>query len=182
MSKSLHTGAQVIKITDHSESGDELTIELYSNLSMSLDQFFAVVTVLSIVTLLVAIYPLALGLWPVMIIALIHVAVVGSCFRLAWRGIWARETIYFDAENITVKHLAANKSWQVHWPASWLRVELSRTKNGSTKLYIKQHSQKQEIGEFLPPHERNQVSDLIKSALTQRTAWTTQHKQETMST
>jgi uncharacterized membrane protein len=172
----------VIKTLKHSESGDELTIDLYSNLSMSLDRFFAVFMVLSAVTLLIAIYPLALGLWPVMIIALIHVVLVGVCFRSAWRGNWARETICFDAENITIRHLAANKSWQVTWPTTWLRIVSITDKHKENRVYLCQHNQKQEIGGFLPQDERKHLEKIMKKTLSERTAWTTQHKQETMST
>lgn len=168
----------MIKTRHNADSEDELTIELYSNLSMSLDRFFAVFLVISAVTLLISIYPLALGLWPVMVISLIHIVLVGLCFRSAWRGNWVREIIHFDAETVTIKHLAARKSWRVQWPVTWLRLARSADRQGHVRLYLGQHGQKQEIGGFLPSHERDELSGLIKTALTQRTGWVSQVNQE----
>lgn len=164
----------MITVINSNIDDEELTIELCSNLSMSLDNFFAVFLVISAFILIISTYQLSLGLWPVMIISLIHIALVGLCFRSAWRSNWVRETIYFDANTVTIKHLAANNSWKMQWPTTWIRTELSRAKNGSTRLYIKQHDQKQEIGGFLPPNERDELCGLIRTALTQRTGWVSQ--------
>ena len=168
----------VIKTNQSIESDEELTIELYSNLSMTLDRFFAVFLVISAVTLLISIYPLALGLWPVMVISLIHIVLVGLCFRSAWRGNWVREIIHFDAQTVTIKHLAVNKSWQVEWPVAWLRLGRRADRQGHVRLYLDQHGQKQEIGGFLPSHERDELNGLLTSALARRTAWVSPGNQE----
>jgi uncharacterized membrane protein len=135
----------MIKTRHNTDSEDELTIELYSNLSMSLDRFFAVFLVISAVTLL---------------------------------SNWVREIIHFDAETVTIRHLAASKSWRVQWPVTWLRLARSADRQGRVRLYLSQHGQKQEIGGFLPSHERDELSGLIKTALTQRTGWVSQVNQE----
>ncbi|HEY7906568.1 MAG TPA: DUF2244 domain-containing protein [Wenzhouxiangella sp.] len=159
---------QVHKATD---SGTELTIELLSNLSMSLDRFFAVFLVLSAVMLVVALYPLILGLWPVMVIALVHVGLVGWCFRRAWRGNWARQVIHFGPETVTIVHLTADKRWQLEWPVNWLRLAQDLDQQGQPRVYLQRQGLRQEIGEFLPTHERHELRGLIGQALAQRTAW-----------
>ncbi len=172
----------MIKTRQPTEPSDDLTIELYSNLSMSLDRFFAVFLVISAITLLIAIYPLALGLWPVMVISLIHIVLVGLCFRSAWRGNWVREIIHFDAETVTIRHLAANKSWQVQWPVTWLRLAHNADRQGHVRVYLGQHGQNQEIGGFLPAHERSELSGLMKTALAKRTGWVAPANREMVGT
>ncbi|MEM7053180.1 MAG: DUF2244 domain-containing protein, partial [Pseudomonadota bacterium] len=66
-------------------------IELLSNLSLTLDRLAGFFLMLSTVTLLVALWPTVMGYWPIMLVAFIHLAIVGWCFRLAWRGHWARQ-------------------------------------------------------------------------------------------
>ncbi len=163
----------MIQVHNTTNSGTELTIELLSNLSMSLDRFFAVFLVLSAVMLMVALYPLILGLWPVMVIAMVHVALVGWCFRRAWRGNWARQVIHFGPETVTIVHLTAKETWQLEWPVSWLRLSQGLDRQGQPRVYLQRQGQKQEIGEFLPTQERHELQSLMKQALAQRTAWAT---------
>lgn len=161
----------MIQVHEPTDSGAELTIELLSNLSMSLDRFFAVFLVLSAVMLVVALYPLILGLWPVMVIALVHVCFVGCCFRRAWRGNWARQIIHFGSETVTIVHSAASKRWHLEWPVDWLRLSQAVDKQGQPRVYLQRQGLRQEIGGFLPMDERHQLKELMREILAERTAW-----------
>lgn len=149
---------------------------------MTLDGFFAVFLAISTVVLTIAVYYLSLGLWPMMAVSILHVFAVGWCFRAAWRNNWFKQTICFDRESLTIEHQSAVDSWKTTWPTVWLRVVSILDKHGENRVYLCQHNQRQQIGEFLPQCERNNLEKVIKKALEHRTAWSTQHKQETMST
>lgn len=155
---------------DNQESGD-LQIALLSNVSMSLDRFFAVFLILSLVMLLVALYPVMLGLWPVMVIAATHVVLVGWCFRQAWRGNWARQTLHFGTETVTITHRTARQYWTLEWPIVWLKLDHQSDHLGQPRLYLQLQGRSQEIGSFLPANERAELGTLLTDALSQRTAW-----------
>lgn len=163
----------MIRHTSDPQGKQTETIELYSNLSMSLDRFAAVFLVLSAVILLVALYPLMLGLWPVMAIALFHVVMVGYCFRSAWRGNWAREVIHFGPETVTIEHATARENWSVEWPLAWLRVNQVVDRRGQLHVLLRKEALSAEIGSFLPHDERCELYELMKTALTKKTAWST---------
>lgn len=161
----------MIQVHEQLGDTDDITIELLSNLSMTLDRFFAVFLVLSAVMLMVALYPLMLGLWPVMVISVIHVFLVGWCFRRAWRGNWARQIIHFGPETVTIQHATASDRWRLEWSVSWLRLTQALDKQGQARIYLHRQGLKQEIGAFLPTQERQELQHLIKRILSKRTAW-----------
>lgn len=161
----------MIQVHKNPSVADEITIELLSNLSMTLDRFFAVFLVLSAVMLMIALYPLMLGLWPVMVIAVIHVCLVGWCFRRAWRGNWARQIIHFGPETVTIQHATASDRWRLEWSVHWLRLTQALDKQGQAHVYLHWQGLKQEIGGFLPTQEREELQQLMKGILSQKTAW-----------
>lgn len=161
----------MIEVKTNQDADQDFTVALFSNLSMSLDRFFAVFLVLSAVTLIVAIYPLILGLWPVMAIAVVHILCVGLCFRSAWRGNWARQTLHFGSETVTIEHLAKDERWSIEWPLPWLRLEAKQDRRGHHRLFLAMQGQSKEIGGFLPEQERQALGELLTNTLAQRTAW-----------
>lgn len=86
-------------------------IQLRSNLSWSLDRLAGFFLVMSTVTLLVALLPTLMGYWSIMIAAILHVAIVGWCFRLAWRGNWARQSERMEAGKLIQQALAPHSAW-----------------------------------------------------------------------
>ncbi|MGB0514008.1 MAG: DUF2244 domain-containing protein [Wenzhouxiangellaceae bacterium] len=145
-------------------------IEVLSNLSLTLDHLAAFFLVLSGVTLTVALLPTLLGYWPVMAIAVIHLLIVGWCFRLAWRGHWARQDIEVDAREVRITSTTARTQETVRWPVGWVRVHQRRL-GGETKAYLAHHQQRLEIGRFVPEAERLEAARLIARALEPYSAW-----------
>lgn len=139
-------------------------IEICSNLSVTLDRLAGIFLLISAATLGVALLPTLLGYWPIMAIAIVHLMIVGWCFRLAWRGHWARQDIEIDDEQIRVDSRTARGRQQQIWPAGWVRVE--RVERGSElRVYMALHQRRIEIGRFLPSFERDQAAELIAAAL-----------------
>jgi len=159
-------------VREHSKENapDVHRIEILSNLSMTLDRLAGFFLLLSGVTLIVALLPTLLGYWPIMAIAVIHLLIVGWCFRLAWRGNWARQDIEVDPREIRVRLTTARERQTVRWPVDWVRVRQYRS-GGEIKLYLGLHDRRLEIGRFVPEAERLEAARLIARALEHHSAW-----------
>ncbi len=161
---------QMIEIQSSKESPNATIVEARTNLSLTLDRLAAIFLVFSAFTLLVALWPTLMGLWPVMVIAIIHLLIVGWCLRLAWRGNWALERIAIDQDWVTIEHHAMRTHRKTRWPAAWARVELGR-KGQQVKVLVGCHGKQQEVGAFLPESERLELARAIETGLGPYTAW-----------
>lgn len=156
----------------HSQADDDLTvIEVRSNLSMTLDRLAAVFLGLSAVVLLLALGTTIMGFWPIMPVAIIHLALVGWCFRLAWRGNWARERILIGRRDVVIEHFDARRQSRSSWPAAWLRVRVKPGPLGERKVVVTCQGRRQVIGSFLPVPERLELAETLKRSLRPRSAW-----------
>ncbi|TVS13149.1 MAG: DUF2244 domain-containing protein [Wenzhouxiangella sp.] len=152
-------------------SSNSVVIEARSNLSMTLDRLMAVFAGLCAITLLIVAWPVIMGLWPVLLVALIHLAIVGWCFRLAWRGNWARERIEIDDDRVVVEHFRAGQQARSEWPVAWARVQTEQGRFRDLHVFVSSQGRRQEVGGFLPPRERADLARLLNNALQPRTAW-----------
>jgi uncharacterized membrane protein len=146
-------------------------LELLSNLSLTFDRLAGVFLVLSAVTLIVALLPTLMGYWPIFVIALIHLAIVGWCFRLAWRGFWRRQHVCITDEEVTLTDCSASESRTRRWPTGWVRVEIDRS-GAEPRLLMAMHGERVELGAFAPVDERLEAADWLRSALQPRSLWT----------
>lgn len=140
-------------------------IEARSNLSMSLDRLAAVFLGLSAVTLLVALGPLLLGFWPIMVAAVVHLLAVGWCMRLAWRGNWVRERMVIDRDRLRIDHFDARRRTRSEWPSAWVSVQVEEQRLGERQVVVACHGRRQVIGEFLPTGEKLALADALKESL-----------------
>lgn len=157
----------MVRRLEDATNSEACRIEVRSNLSLTLDRLAVVFLALSGVTLGVALLPTLMGYWPVLLFALIHLAIVGWCFRLAWRGHWARQDIEIDAERIRIDSRTVREHLSTEWPAAWTRVERV-LQHRELRVFLALHRQRFEIGRFLPEAERKQAADLIADALARR--------------
>lgn len=146
-------------------------IELKSNLSMSLDRLAAVFAGLCALTFAVVAWPVVLGLWPILLAALLHLAVVGWCFRTAWRGNWVRERLEISAERLVIEHFRLGHRSRSEWPLAWARVQRGEGRFADLHVYVSSQGKRQEIGAFLPVNERAELARMLENALWPRTAW-----------
>lgn len=146
-------------------------IEAMSNVSMTLDRLMAVFAGLCMVTLLVVAWPVLMGLWPILVVALLHLLAVGWCFRSAWRRNWARERIWIEGDRLVVEHFRAGHKERSEWPASWVRIETERGRFAELHVFVSNQGRRREIGAFLPVGERAQLARMLDRALRPQSAW-----------
>jgi len=160
----------MVRQANNRTKDDAAHIEVLSNLSLSLDRLAGFCLVLSTVTLLVALWPTVMGYWPIMAVAVIHLAIVGWCFRLAWLGHWARQDIHINETTTSIEHCSKNKRQRIELPTQWLRVILDRT-GMEPRLFLAAHDQRFEIGAFLPADERVEAAAILRRSITDFSAW-----------
>jgi uncharacterized membrane protein len=153
-------------------------IEVLANLSLTLDRLAGVFLLISGVTLLVALLPTVMGYWPIMAIAVVHLALVGWCFRLAWRGNWARQDITIDPRRVRIETRTARSEDCREMPTGWVRV-LRDDSRGEPRVSLGLHGRCVEIGRFVPASERLEVAGRIARALEPHTAWIHHGTEET---
>lgn len=149
---------------------DSAAIEILANVSLSLDQLVAVFLGLSAVTLTVAVLPTLMGYWPILAIALVHLAAVGWCLRLAWRGHWQRQIVTVATDVIGIDSVRADGTERVQWPTGWVRVE-TVLDGREPRVFLRLHRQRLEIGRFVPAGERLDAATRIREALAPHSAW-----------
>ncbi|MDT8449478.1 MAG: DUF2244 domain-containing protein [Wenzhouxiangellaceae bacterium] len=155
-------------------------IEVLSNLSLTFDRLAGFFLVLSAVTLAVALLPTLLGYWPIMAIALIHLAVVGWCFRLAWRGNWRRQEIRVGPGRLVFDERSAHDERHCEWPTCRVRVCTERNA-GDARVFLTCHGRRIEIGAFVPADERLEAARELARALRPHSAWSDNGIDETAS-
>lgn len=170
-----------VAVAGNSDRNHSVTrIEVLSNLSLTLDRLAGFFLVLSALTLTVALLPTLLGYWPIMAIAIVHLAIVGWCFRIAWRGHWARQDISVDSDRVRVDFRTVRGVEQYELPTHWVRIE-QHIAGGEPRVYLVLHDKRIEIGSFVPASERIEAAKCIKRALEPHSAWKLKRIKETAS-
>ncbi len=172
------TESQVIETWKKKDGSGIIVIDAKANLSMSLDRLATVVLGLSAVTLLIALGPLILGLWPILLVAVVHLLIVGWCLRLAWRGNWARERLTVSPDNLSVEHYELRNRSQTRWPVAWVRIVQEPGPLGDIRLFLQCQGDRQEIGAFLPITERLELARILKESLRPHTAWSADNQEQ----
>ncbi len=140
-------------------------IEARSNLSMSLGELGAVFAALCALTLLVVAWPVWMGLWPILLAALVQLLVVGWSLRLAWRGHWARERLLLEGNDLVVEQFRLRHHSRTQWPLAWTRVLTEAGRCGELRVFVTRAGRRQEVGAFLPESERGDLARALNDML-----------------
>jgi len=172
--------ASMIRESVTDQNNSVTRIQVLSNLSLTLDRLAGFFLALSAVTLTVALLPTLLGYWPIMVIAIVHLVVVGWCLRIAWRGHWARQDITVDPNRVRVDFRTARGVEHHELPTEWVWLE-QRSAHGEPRIYLVLHGKRIEIGSFVPADERIEAARTIIRALEPHSAWQVNRLKETAS-
>ena len=112
------------------------------------------------------------GAWPVIGFLGLELLVVWGAFKLNYRAARHRETIHTTTEELMVEsQTPAGKRAQKSFPIGWLRVSLSPSESpvmksrDQQKVILSSHGEKAEIGKYLHPAEKAELSREIASMI-----------------
>lgn len=162
----------MLHVLSTEQSPDQMMIEARSNLSLSLEELTAVFGGICVVTLLVVAWPVFMGLWPILLAALLHLALVGWCLRAAWRGNWARERLRLEGDDLVVEQFRLGRQERSTWPIAWTRIQLVPGRLRKQRLFVCFQGRKLELGSFLPVNEREELAGALHHMLSQGSAVT----------
>ena len=109
---------------------------------------------------------LAMGAWPVTGFLGLDVLLLYVAFRLNNRAARESERVRLSETELTVdRHAIDGRAEHWSFQPNWLRVDVDDPPRPDSKLLLTTHGRSLAIGQFLPPAERVEVADALRSAL-----------------
>ncbi len=159
-------------VTWKNSDGSAAHIEARGNFSLDAGGLVNLLLGLGAVSLMLAGLLAWQGYWPVLLIAVIQLALIAWILVRAWERAWVAEVIDIDHDRILVmqqrhkrkRHYELDTAWAVvelkQPEISWYRPEL-RLRSGSIAL---------ELGGFLTSEEKQQLAEQLRSAIVEHSA------------
>ena len=117
--------------------------------------------------LLLGLWFLSLGAWPVMLLCTLSVAAVHLAFArnyaVAQR---VRERVWLTDRDLVIERVEANGTvCRRSFNRYWVRVVIEEEDEDSNRLWVGSHGKRLLLGEFLSPGERQAVAAALNDAL-----------------
>ncbi|MDH3788722.1 MAG: DUF2244 domain-containing protein [Xanthomonadales bacterium] len=112
------------------------------------------------------------GYWPVLLIAVIQLALVAWILIRAWQRTWVSEVIEIGEDRISVTHQRHHKKRRYELVTAWTVVELKQPDIAwySPRVIIRSGKTQVELGSFLTSEERLQLREQLQSAIRKHSA------------
>jgi uncharacterized membrane protein len=112
------------------------------------------------------------GYWPILVIALIQLALVAWIMIVAWRKAWVSEVIDISAESIVVTHQRHRKKRQMELGTAWAVIELRQPEVAwyAPRVYLRSGPEEVELGSFLTTEEKHQLVQHLQGAIEKHSA------------
>ena len=108
------------------------------------------------------------GAWPVVGFLGLDVLVVYVAFRLNYRAARAHETVRLTAAELeVVKVDARGRGRRATFQPYWLTVDMDDPPRRDSRLTLRSHGRRLEIGRFLTPREKLELARALRRALEQ---------------
>ncbi len=153
--KTLDTGTQVI------------TISLWPYRSLSLRGFRMVMSALTLAIFTLGIGFFFLGAWPVIGFLGAEIGLIWFAFRFNYRAGQLVEEIAISPASVTITRTdwrGRQKKYVLN--SAWIKAELIPKQASRRKLFLRHHSDRLEIGAFLPPTEKPSLASALNDAFT----------------
>lgn len=138
-------------------SAAERTWELRPNRALSARQLCAFFAIMSGASAAVAGYSFSQGNVYAPAFALAELGALALCLRLVWRRLSAYERVRLNERELVVEAQGGRTSFHPFW------VRLHR--DGEGRLRLGSHGREIEVGALLPEHERDQLAESVREAL-----------------
>ncbi|MDT8319430.1 MAG: DUF2244 domain-containing protein [Xanthomonadales bacterium] len=112
------------------------------------------------------------GYWPILVIAVIQIALVSLIFIRAWERAWVSEVIDVRPERIEVRQQRHKKIRRFELDPAWAVVELEPAKIAwyGPRLHLRSRNTTLELGAFLTSEEKRQLAMYLRSAIRHHSA------------
>ena len=142
------------------------------NFSLDAGGLVNLLLALAVVSLCLAALLALQGYWPILMIAVIQLALVAWILVRAWEGAWVSDTIDICADKITVTQQRHRKKRQIELDTAWAVIELKQPEVAwySPRVQLRSGSQAVELGSFLTSEEKRQLVQYLQSAIVKHSA------------
>lgn len=159
-------------VTAQSSDGSNARIMARGNFSLDAGGLANLLLALAVVTLGLATVLAWQGYWPILLIAVVQVALVGWILGRAWERSWVAEHIVVGPERIEVTHQRHRRKRHYSLETAWAVVELRPPPVAwyGPIVVLRSRSHMLELGRFLTLEERRQLADCLRRAIAQHSA------------
>ena len=159
-------------LTSQSPDGSAVTIMARGNFSLGAGGLVNLLLALTAVTLGLAGLLAWQGFWPVLLIAVIQLALVTWILVRAWERAWVSEVIVTGPEWIEVTRQRHKRQRQIRLEAAWAAVELEQPEVAwyGPKVILRSRGKSIELGQFLTIEEKKQLADQLRRAIRKHSA------------
>jgi len=142
------------------------------NFSLGAGGLVGLLAALGAVTLVLAGVLAWQGFWPVLLIAVVQIALVTRILIKAWERAWVSELIEIGPERIAVTQQRHRRKNRIELETAWAVVEMLQPEVAwyAPRLQLRSGSRKLELGAFLTSEEKRQLADCLKSAIRKHSA------------
>ena len=151
-----------------SGEGQNHTLVLRPNLSLSWRQAKALLVVVAVVLAGIASGFAVVGLWPVLPLAGAEWLALASALYLVQRRGHRQEVVSVRGACVAVeKGCGPSRAARWEFPRGWVRVKLhrSRVRGHPSRLVLAMHGEEVALGEFLAEDERRQAAEYLRRTL-----------------
>lgn len=159
-------------LTSHSPDGSAVVIMARGNFSLDAGGLVNLLLALSAVTLGLAGLLAWQGFWPILLIAVIQLALVAWILVRAWERAWVSEVIVAGPEWVEVTQQRYKRKRQSQLEAAWAVVELNQPEIAwyGPRVILRSRGKTIELGQFLTTEEKEQLADCVRSAIRNHSA------------
>lgn len=140
---------------------------------MGVGGLLTLIASLSGLTLLLAVVATWQGYWPILVIAIVQVILLGVVLVRAWKSAWTVETVTIGPISIAVLQQEYQGSSRLEMDAAWARVVLTRpaVKWHAPALWLKSGNCSVELGAYLNAVEKRAFAEALSAAIATHSAW-----------
>jgi uncharacterized membrane protein len=155
-----------------SEDGSLVRIQARGNFSLDAGGLVNLLLALSVVTFCLAAALAWQGYWPILLIAVLQIALVAWILVRTWEQTWVCEVIEIQADRIEVTHQRHKSRRQCELDTAWAVVELKRpeVKWYGPRLQLRSGARSVELGSFLTVEEKHLLLKQVKTAIEKHSA------------
>ena len=149
-----------------------MSILARGNFSLDAGGLVSLLLALAVVSLCLAVLLALQGYWPVLLIAVVQLALVAWILVRAWQRAWVSDVIDICADRITVTQQRHKRKREIELDTAWAVIELKQPEVAwyRPRVQLRSRSQVVELGSFLTSEEKRQLAQYLKSAIVEHSA------------